>query len=348
MKNPDDRGVILVTSLWIMAILSMLAIGIGYRVSIEARLARYNIDRIKALYLAKAGLVKSQAVLAKHSGADADTIYACGVTLDIIKNETPENVFSNIPLGEGSFSVGYTDNGAKRAGMSDEERKININKVGMINTGNTNISSLPRGVLEELLSGCDNATDIVDAIIAWRKPGEDLEKDFAYESLGYERKGADFSCIEELLLVDGVTPEIYNSIKDYVTVYGNGQLNINTASERVLRAIFGSAKLVNSYTPEIIAARISGSLNNLKGERWASDALPFTVIDTALRNSGVNEIDLSLVNKYFTTSSNYFRIESEGTVARSGIKKKVAAVICREGIDGGKSGDNKLLYYREY
>jgi len=41
-----------------MAILSILAIGIGYRVSIEGRLARYNIDRIKALYLAKAGLVR--------------------------------------------------------------------------------------------------------------------------------------------------------------------------------------------------------------------------------------------------------------------------------------------------
>jgi general secretion pathway protein K len=337
-NDGKEKGTILVTSLWIMAILSILAIGIGFRVSIEARLARYNIDRIKALYLAKAGLVKAQAVLAKHSGADS--IYACGVNLDINKNETPESVFSNITLGEGSFSVGYTDNGVKRAGMSDEERKININKVGMVNTGST---PLPKGVLEELLSGYSNKTEIANAILAWREPRKDLDIDSAYDSLGYERKGGDFSAVEELLLVDGVTPEIYNSIKDYVTVHGDGQININTASERVLCAIFRSAKLVNSDTPENIAARISSSLNNLKGERWANDALPFTVVDDALRNSGVSDIDRPLVINYFTPSSNFFRIESEGTIARSGIKKKAVAVVDRR-----KLGDNRLLYYREY
>ena len=43
-------------SLWILAILTILAVGIGHRVSMGLRLARYQKDKLKGLYLAKAGL----------------------------------------------------------------------------------------------------------------------------------------------------------------------------------------------------------------------------------------------------------------------------------------------------
>lgn len=349
MKNPDNKGTILVTSLWIMAILSILAIGIGFRVSIEARLARYNLDRLKAVYLAKAGIVKAQEVL-KSDNDPYDWLYQCGITLNIVKEETPEKIFSNIKLGEGSFSVGYSDGGAKKAGMLDEERKININTIGKAGTSQTVI---PKEALEDLLSDYSDKKDITAAILAWREPkkGMDLEMDSAYDSFGYERKGGEFSCVEELLLVDGVTPEVYNSIKDHVTVYGNkeGKVNINTASERVLRAIFASDK--NILDPGQVASYVASTRNAAKGGNWSYEAQYITEgnIDNVLADAGViNQADREIVKNYFTMHSNFFRIESEGTITRSGIKKKLVAVICREGIDGGKPGENKLPYYREY
>ncbi len=42
---------------------------------------------------------------------------------------------------------------------------------------------------------------------------------------------------EELLLVEGMTKDIYNQIKDSITVYGLGKININTASSEVLSAL---------------------------------------------------------------------------------------------------------------
>ena len=43
--------------------------------------------------------------------------------------------------------------------------------------------------------------------------------------------------MEELLLVKGVTPELYRKVEPYLTVYGSGQLNLNTASPVALRAL---------------------------------------------------------------------------------------------------------------
>jgi type II secretory pathway component PulK len=326
--------------------LSILAIGIGFRVSIEARLARYNMDRIKALYLAKAGIVKACEVL-KNDNDTYDWLYQCGVTLNIAKEETPDSIFSNIPLGEGTFSVGYRENNRAHAGMSDEERKININMIGATGTGQT---AIPKEALENLLSDYSNKTDIAAAILAWRDPKKDMDltKDSAYDSLGYERKGGDFSAVEELLLVDGMTPEIYNSIRDHVTVYGEGEgkgkVNINTASERVLRALFGCNR--NIIDPGQVAAYVASVRNAADSGPWSYEAQYITDgnIDRVLADAGIiNTSDREIVKNYFTMHSDYFRIESEGTVARSGIKKKAIAVVDRR-----KLGDNKLLYYREY
>lgn len=50
--------------------------------------------------------------------------------------------------------------------------------------------------------------------------------------------GRNFSVKEQLLLVDGMTQEVYSGIKDLITVYGYGRVNINTVSPGVL-AILG-------------------------------------------------------------------------------------------------------------
>ena len=40
--------------------------------------------------------------------------------------------------------------------------------------------------------------------------------------------------LDELLLVNGMTKDIFERIKDYVTVWGSGMVNINTAGREVL------------------------------------------------------------------------------------------------------------------
>jgi general secretion pathway protein K len=53
----------------------------------------------------------------------------------------------------------------------------------------------------------------------------------------YQCKNAPLDSIEELLSVKGVTPEVFALIRDYVTVYGNGEININCASKHIVESL---------------------------------------------------------------------------------------------------------------
>ena len=46
-----------------------------------------------------------------------------------------------------------------------------------------------------------------------------------------------FHLKEEILLVEGINEEVYNASKDFITVYTDGKVNINTAHLEVLRAL---------------------------------------------------------------------------------------------------------------
>lgn len=331
MKYNKD-GTILVTSLWIMAILVMLAIGIGFRVSIEGRLARFNMDKLKALYLAKAGIVKAQGVLANDTNG-YDSIWECGITLNKEKNETTE-LLLNGAMGGGSFVIAYNEAGKVTSGMQDEERKININAVP---------AKLPGSVLENLLGAYANKAELVSSVIGWKDPADNQNyaaDESYYRTYNYERKRADFAAIEELRLVRGFSdqspqnPKVFESIKDYVTVYGDdGKVNINTASEKVLKA-FG---LTDAAVGEIIKFR---------GGDATQPGRPFTNIASDIQSFNMdvtNDVPILTNPNYFKTNSTCFRIESEGTIAGSQVKKKIATIA-----DRSTEGIQKLLYYREY
>lgn len=62
-------------------------------------------------------------------------------------------------------------------------------------------------------------------------------------SLSFMDKKDEFLCPEDLLSLEGVTPEIFERLRPYVTAYpsrGRFQVNLNTATEPVLSALAGS------------------------------------------------------------------------------------------------------------
>ncbi len=317
----DKKGSILITSLWILIILSILALGIGFRVSIEARLSKYNMDRLRALYLAKAGVVKAEKILLNNS-KDYDSIRECGITLPIDKDI--KSVFTG-SLDDGKFEVSYDEDGVTYYGMTDEERKININKAD-------------KPVLVGLLGGKDSE-EVAESIINWRSnanmrlgAGDEYYKT---QTPPYECKHAEFSVIEELLLVKGMTPELFASIKGYITVYGDkgpegGKVNINTASKKVMLA-FG--------LDEVSAETIIVLRNGIDKIAGTKDDFVFPTVAAALRPKSSLDTE-SPLEKYFTIKSNYFRIESKGTIDRSKISSVIACVLDK--------GAKKLIYYREY
>lgn len=71
------------------------------------------------------------------------------------------------------------------------------------------------------------------ADIIARLPG--FNKDLADKIC--ESSSRPFHAKEELLLVEGMTEEIFNNCKDLITVYGPGSVDINTASPEVLQIL---------------------------------------------------------------------------------------------------------------
>lgn len=319
----NKNGTILIASLWILAILSILAIGIAFRISLEMRLNRYYIDRLKALYLAKAGFVKAQELLSKDKNI-YDSIYECGVALSGETN--PEDIFMNIKLGEGAFSIVYKEEGLNYPGISDEERRVNINTAS-------------KEVLEKLPG---ITAEAASSIIDWRDKDDTTLPNGAensyYQTLEhpYICKNGDFSAQEELLLVKGVNLSIFDSIKDYITVYGDGKFNVNTAPRPVLIA-FGMT--------DALADRIIEFRNGPDGRSGTKDDNIFLDTDIELALPGLSLEEAAIIGNLknsFTIKSNYFKIESTGTTLKSKVERKAACIVKRD-----SGGCPKLISYRE-
>lgn len=227
------RGSILVVVLWALFFLAALAVSIYALLAPQIGLAGRLKDRTRLYYLAQAGARKAMAVLADDETEGTDGFR------DVWANSEEE--FKDMRLGEdGYVSVSYKffdDDGAEetRYGLVDEERKININKA-------------TEDVLKEFFeltaqTTSQTASDIADSILDWVDEDSDPHasgaEDGYYEGLAqaYACKDAKFQILEELLLVKGMTQEIFDKVSAYLTVYGEGKVNLNTAGKYVLGAV---------------------------------------------------------------------------------------------------------------
>lgn len=125
--------------------------------------------------------------------------------------------------------------------LYDENGKLNINGVTTENREMFIRFFNKKGI--DVL----NADVIVDSMLDWIDP-DDLThingaEDKYYESLPepYKAKDAPFSSIEELMLIRDVTSEIFESIRDEITVYGDKQIkiNVNFTTEEILASLPG-------------------------------------------------------------------------------------------------------------
>jgi general secretion pathway protein K len=105
------------------------------------------------------------------------------------------------------------------------------------------------------------ADQLSQAIADWRDLDDD-KRPSGEERDGYVKKGllaippnGPFRHIEELLMVEGMTPDIYRVVAPYLTTYGNGTVNLNTAPVPVLRAMPGMSDAVLN---NILSARSNG------------------------------------------------------------------------------------------
>ena len=236
-----DGGSILIIVIWWLVLLSTMAIALYVTVSPRLGLTARLQERAKAHYAALAALQVGMAAVAADDTPGYD-----GLT-DAWSNRP--DTFQSIAPGDTAFSLRHVAVGPGREeavlyGLSDEQAKININRASadMLRRLFEIAAELP--TLE--------ATPIAAAIIDWRDTNDDTEPDGAeslyYQSLypPYTCKNRPFQVLEELLLVRGITPAVFARVRDHVTLYGTGAININTADTIVLQCLGLSAAMADA------------------------------------------------------------------------------------------------------
>lgn len=223
-------GSVLILVVWTVTLLSMLASELGARTGFALGLTDRLSQKLQASYAASAGVWEAVHFLKKDPLISVDGLN------DVWRD--PEGVLASRNFGESTYTVQMPDSspsGQPLTGLMDEDRKINLNTV---------TPEIMRRLVHRVAVMRDvEAASIADSVIDWRdqddEPLKNGAENFFYvtQSPGYACKNAPFENIEELLLVRGISPEIFRRLSPYVTVYGSGHVNINTADPVVLWAL---------------------------------------------------------------------------------------------------------------
>ncbi len=210
MSSAQAKGFALVSVLWLIVLLSVLAMGLSYasRQSTQAMISL--VGGTQARYLAEGGVqLVIMNLLARNP---QDRLLADGEVIEV-----------NLPGGLVEITV------------SDESGKIDIN-------------GAREPLLARLLYSLEVEQPIADALadaIADFRDDDDLTRlngaedpDYVAAGLPQGAKDAPFTSVDELLQVLGMTADIYQAMLPHVTIYSRHQgINPEVASLQVLMAV---------------------------------------------------------------------------------------------------------------
>lgn len=190
-RHYSSRGVALISVLWVLILLSVLAAGLLRTSRTQVNLARNAVDNAQAEALAEAGL--SLAVLNLLHPRAGDRWRA-----------------------DGSVYAWRFGGGDLRISLHDEAGKIDLNATE---------PALITALFEAAGVEPAEAEALSDALADYRDDDQEPRalgaEDADYEAAGYahEAKDGPFSIIEELRLVFGMRAELYDLLAPEVTVY---------------------------------------------------------------------------------------------------------------------------------
>jgi general secretion pathway protein K len=301
----NQKGIALITVILIVVVLVAVVIELN-------RLSRADIydavnisDGIQLSYIAKSGVYGAAAILA-GSPYDYDTLRD-----DWAKMET-------ISLQSGALF----NNGYFIAHIEDETGKIPLNKLISGGDFNEEIKTMLIRLLLQPEFGLtrSQAEDIAASLKDWMDADDETTPGGAeasfYTALDppYSTKNAPMDCIEEMLMVKGITKELFNGTKErpplaqLLTVDSDGRININTAPKLVLRSL--SDEITPKMADDMDEYRRREG-NDLSDPQWYK------------RVPGMAAVNIS--PDLITVKGSYFKIVSTGKMNE--MNKTVTAVV---------------------
>ena len=231
----NQRGIALIIVLLMISIIIAVTLQMNRSSRSEIYEAANFSDSVQLRSIAESGFYAGEAILlSDRNQFDALTELWANTELLALKSEA---LFEN-----GSFKLAIEDEGGKLA----------IN--GLVKDGKFN--DTVKDLLSRLLTGAyfrldqRKADDLLAAIKDWIDTDDEVTGSGGAEGAYYAGlahpyavKNAPLDCIEELLMVKGVSTELFYGTADSpglvqcLTVFGDGKININTAPKPVLLAL---------------------------------------------------------------------------------------------------------------
>ncbi len=341
-KLQKKEGTILILAIWALGLLGFLTVSLGAQIRQKMTLVSRLEQRQDLYWLAKSGVAKAMYIFYEAHKNKAGTRTPPAVRRIQWMNNPA--VFKDASRGPGSFELKYRseeESAAGRArvlyGFTDEERRININKADE--------DVLTKLIQTVLSMDEEDANDLAQAVIDWRKYGDSeivgFYSDEYYDNLEFPfpEKKANFETTHELALLRGWTPEVAGQLLPYLTVFGSGKVNINTASRPVLLSL---------GFPDVFVSRFLAIRRGVDGMDWTADDMVFPdlpqLVSFMAAQKSIEKEDIQLIEElnaqgWLGTQSYYYRIHSYATIASSKGKKLISCVFF--------APEQKIVYWKE-
>ena len=273
-------GFVVIVVLCTVIMLEVLLLGFNYRCRVNLRAAESLQKSQQALHCARAGLNIAIAAI-----KDTNDIYTNRKLLNLFSGK---NTFA---VGDGNCSVTITEENGKlnlnllkdKSGKLDRTRIDQLLRlIDLINQEDGSYSHIGYGLVPCIIDWTDS-DDQVTYLSFIKHENLGAESDY-YSDLNpaYRCKNQPFEAIDELLLIKGITVEIFECIRDYITVYGDGKINLNCALKRVIESL--SEKMDPALAQMLVDRRKIkpfDSMMELRDVPGMSDSIYYAIKKTA-------------------------------------------------------------------
>ena len=305
-RDTVQRGSLLIITLWLVTILSVLAIAVARYLSVEVRLTKHRLAVEEAKALARSGVYLAMQRLAQDVKPGAD-----GKVYDWLGDEWAAPPGADPAHPDAWVMEGMTIR------ITDEERRLDLNAVS-------------EPVLTRLLQAVAPASaDLARPIL------DDLDADDEGPLMGeppYYPKNAPAAALEELVDIPHAA-EAFAALQPFLAVAPGTTappaVNINTAGREVLLALGAEPATIDA----LLAARPGtdqtwGTADDCKATEISQAAIELAAC--ALAGDTPKFVTLlSLPTAAFAVSSSRFRVTVDAVAGGREAKRHVEAVIQR-------------------
>lgn len=334
-RKRDEGGSALIVALWVVGLLSLLVTCFAFDAHIESRITSFYRKRRKAEYLARSGIEIAELLMNRSEEMQK------AKSTDVEEEDQWHDQAKR--LAEGLAVRGFKHalaDGVITLDIIPEPARRNLNLLkhedweDVLETG-----GIPEDMWPTLI---DSILDWIDRDNQERADGAESDDYYGQLEKPYKAKNGHLDTVRELLLVRGFTRTVLlggtmetgdeneagptvKGIADLLTVYGDGKVNVNAASMRVLMSLPG--------VDEVIAGAIIEEREGWVDEQGKKEDSSFT---------GVNDLYARIpdlgpeLRRYVTTSSRIYRITSVAEVG--GVSKKAWCIV--------RHANKRLTYLR--